>query len=166
MRLSVSNPSCVIAPARRSEDLDAIVTLFRAYAASLPIDLGYQGFEAELSSLPGKYAPPAGELLLARGHDGQIHGCIAFRALDAPGRCEMKRLYVAESGRGMGIGSALVDAAVDRARQNGYRTMVLDTLPSMESAIRLYLSRDFVPIDAYYETPVAGTIFFEKQLAD
>lgn len=166
MSLSAPSQSCVIAPARSPAELEAIATLFRAYAASLPIDLGYQGFEAELSSLPGKYTPPAGELLLARGHDGQIHGCIAFRALGTSGRCEMKRLYVAESGRGMGIGSALVDAAIDRARQSGYRTMVLDTLPTMESALRLYRSRGFIPIDAYYETPVTGTLFFEKRLGD
>src|SRR5690606_39490749 len=80
---------------------------------ALPI---YQGFEAELSSLPGKYAPPAGELLLARGHNSHIHGCIAFRALDTSGRCEMKRLYVAESGQ---IGRASCRERVERSEDAG-----------------------------------------------
>ena len=160
----MSEPSYTIRQARSASDLEAIATMFRAYAASLPIDLGYQGFEAELSTLPGKYAPPTGELLLALGQEREALGCIAFRPLDMAGYCEMKRLYVAEKGRGMRLGSALVDAAVDQARRRGYRAMVLDTLPSMESAIRLYRSRGFLPVDAYYQTPVAGTIFLEKSL--
>ncbi len=38
-------------------DLPAIAQLFRAYAASLPIDLGYQGFDGELASLPRQVRP-------------------------------------------------------------------------------------------------------------
>jgi ribosomal protein S18 acetylase RimI-like enzyme len=158
-------PSFAIGPARTTGDLDAIRTLFRAYAASLDIDLCFQGFEDELAGLPGKYASPSGALLLARDHEGKALGCIAFRPLPTPGLCEMKRLYVTEDGRGMGLGSALVDAAIGHARQGGYGGMVLDTLPSMKAAIGLYHSRGFVPIDAYYETPIDGTIFLQKILA-
>ena len=49
-----------LAPAHSPADLDAIRVLFRAYAASLPVDLGYQGFEDELAGLPGAYVPPQG----------------------------------------------------------------------------------------------------------
>jgi hypothetical protein len=44
-------------------NLAATVGLFRAYAASLDVDLSYQNFEAEVAAMPSKYAPPAGELL-------------------------------------------------------------------------------------------------------
>lgn len=55
-----------IAVARFPTDLPAITQLFRAYAASLPIDLGYQGFDGELAALPGKYAPRAGNAITLR----------------------------------------------------------------------------------------------------
>jgi putative acetyltransferase len=43
----------MITPASLPTDLPAITQLFRAYAASLPIDLGYQGFDGELAALQG-----------------------------------------------------------------------------------------------------------------
>jgi hypothetical protein len=89
----------VIAIANLPTDFPALTQLFRAYAASLPIDLGYQGFDDELASLPGKYAPPEGALLIARDAEGAALGCVAMRPLE-PGVCEMKRLSVALEGRG------------------------------------------------------------------
>jgi hypothetical protein len=77
-----------IAPLAGPGDLAAVRALFGAYAASIGVDLGYQGFEAELAGLPGKYAPPAGALLLARGAGGAAIGCVALRPLDG-GACEM-----------------------------------------------------------------------------
>ena len=45
-----------VSPASFPTDLPAITQLFRVYAASLPIDLGYQGFDGELASLPGTHS--------------------------------------------------------------------------------------------------------------
>ncbi len=154
-----------IAPARTPEDFAAAAALFTAYAGSLAIDLAYQDFDAELAAIPGKYAPPAGALLLARARHGTPLGCVALRPL-APGICEMKRLYVAPAGRGLGLGRALVDAVLASARGIGYREMRLDTLPEMTAAIRLYRAAGFAPIPAYYPTPIAGTLFFARSLAD
>lgn len=145
-------------------DIAAVAALFRAYAASLPVDLAYQDFAAELAGLPGKYAPPAGALLLARGAARAPLGCVALRPMDAPGRCEMKRLYVSPAGRGLGLGRALVEAIFDEARRLGHREICLDTLPSMTEAIALYARLGFAPIAPYYDTPVAGTHFLARAL--
>lgn len=117
-------------------DLPTITRLFRAYAASLPIDLGYQGFDGELASLPGKYASPAGALLIARDAFGVALGCVAMRPLDEPGVCEMKRLYVAPAGRGQGLGKQLALAIIEAARAAGHREMRLDTLAHMHTRKR------------------------------
>ena len=152
-----------IAPASLPTDLPALTSLFRAYAASLPIDLGYQGFDGELASLPGKYAPPAGALLIARDAAGVALGCVAMRPLEAE-ICEMKRLYVAPAGRGQGLGKALTLALIEAARVSGYREMRLDTLPSMADAQKLYRALGFVEIGAYYDTPIEGTVFMSLGL--
>ncbi|PZO53170.1 MAG: GNAT family N-acetyltransferase [Alphaproteobacteria bacterium] len=144
-------------------DLPAITQLFRAYAASLPIDLGYQGFDGELQSLPGKYAPPHGALLIARDADGAALGCVAMRPLE-DGVCEMKRLYVAPEGRGQGLGKQLAHAIIEAARAAGYREMRLDTLNSMHDAQTLYRALGFVEIGAYYDTPIEGTVFMSLAL--
>lgn len=148
-----------IAEATTPDDLAAIRDLFVAYAAGLPVDLAYQGFAAELAGLPGAYGPPAGALLLARDAAGAALGCVALRPLDPAGLCEMKRLSVAPSARGTGLGRALALAAIAAARDRGYREMRLDSLPSMTTAVALYRSLGFRVIAPYYPTPVAGTVF-------
>ncbi len=145
------------------DDLDAVVALFREYAGSLDIDLSFQDFEEEIESLPGSYAPPKGSLLLAE-IDGKPVGCVAVRALHATNFCEMKRLYVQGPARAAGAGRALAEAAVAEARRMHYDGMRLDTLSTMQAALTLYRSLGFKEIAAYYETPIANTVFMHKDL--
>ena len=156
---------CHIAPVETPADLAAAIALFRAYAAALDVDLAYQDFEGELAAMPGKYAPPAGALLLARDADGRAVGCVGLRPLAVPECCEMKRLFVSPSGRGGSVGRGLVNAVIAVAERIGYREMRLDTLPSMTGAQALYRKLGFESIDPYYETPVPGTIFMRWRLA-
>ena len=132
--------------------------MFREYFAWLGPDGWFMDPEAELAALPGGYDA----ILLAR--DGEeIVGCIALRPLEA-GVCEMKRLYVRPSGRGSGAGRALVEASIARARELGYASMRLDTLPRMGAARSLYTSLGFRPIERYNDNPIEGVLFFELPL--
>ena len=155
-----------IAPVRTTEELEAIVNLFRTYAESLGVDLTFQDFENEMATIPGKYAPPTGELLLARNNQGEPIGCVALRALGPSdsGCCEMKRLYISPAVRG--FGRALITGILDIARTLGYKEIKLDTLPSMEAAIGLYKKAGFVETEAYYDTPLAETIFLACSLGN
>jgi ribosomal protein S18 acetylase RimI-like enzyme len=151
-----------IVEAEGSEDLALVRRLFVEYAASLEVDLAFQGFTEELEGLPGAYARPAGGLLL--GFDGdEPAGCVAFRPLE-PGVSEMKRLYVRPSARGAGWGRRLAERVVSEARAAGYELMRLDTLPSMRAALGLYAGMGFREIPAYRHNPVAGTRFLELDL--
>jgi ribosomal protein S18 acetylase RimI-like enzyme len=147
----------------RTDDVRAVSCLFEGYAASLPIDLGYQDFAAELAGLPGKYAEPKGALLLARDEAGAPLGCIALRPLDER-VCEMKRLFLLPEARGMGLGRALAEAVIAAARDRGYRELRLDTLPSMTSAIALYEGLGFERIAPYYAPTPPGTVFMALAL--
>src|SRR4051812_42658092 len=109
-------------------DVEAARALFAEYAASVGVDLGFQGFDEELATLPAGYVPPTGALLLAEA-GGEIVGCVAVRALDGD-TSELKRLYVRPAGRGAGLGRTLTEEAIDAAGRLGYRRMRLDTLPA------------------------------------
>ena len=160
----MSSPAFTIAPARNEHDYNDAVRLFGAYAGTLGVDLSFQNFEEELEDMPGEYAPPKGELLLARVADGEAIGCVALRPLDIPGCCEMKRLYVMRKGRQLGAGKALVEAILEVAVEKGYTEMRLDTLPSMAAALTLYAEFGFEQIKPYYASPIPGAVFLAKKL--
>ena len=61
----MDNPAIAIRPARFPDDLDTVVAIFQEYVRSPQADLGFQDYEAEFAALPGKYAAPDGQVLLA-----------------------------------------------------------------------------------------------------
>jgi len=151
-----------IKPAHFPEDLSTVQRIFREYAEDLGFDLGFQDFEQELISLPGKYASPKGCLLLA-WHEHEVVGCVAFRPIDDQ-TCEMKRLYVKSGLRSLNLGKQLVECLCNEARAQGYRKMFLDTLPSMQAAINIYASFGFKPVDPYVFNPIEGAMFLGVEL--
>ncbi len=143
-------------------DLAVVRELFEEYGRTLGIDLSFQGFDDELATLPGKYAPPHGTVIIARA-DGKPCGCAALRRIDER-TCEMKRLYVRPESRGLRVGGELVLRIIEAAQARGYETMRLDTLPSMKSAVSLYRSFGFQEIEPYIFNPIPGALFMEKRL--
>jgi ribosomal protein S18 acetylase RimI-like enzyme len=171
-----------IESARIPADVHVIRGLFREYADWLGEDLCFQGFEKELETLPGKYARPHGDILLAwkdraariggnvreeseEGADGAvILGCAAYRPFEKR-VCEMKRLWVRPDARHVGLGRALVMEIERRAAADGYSAIVLDTLGRMVPALRLYLSLGYLSIPAYYHNPIPGAVYLSKTLS-
>ncbi|HEV7490177.1 MAG TPA: GNAT family N-acetyltransferase [Rhodanobacteraceae bacterium] len=151
-----------IAPAG-PRDIPDIARLFRAYETHIGVDLSYQDFATEVSTLPGKYAPPRGQLLIAHDRNRSAIGCVALRPMDERGCCEMKRLFVAPEGRGFGLGRALAEAIIGEGTRLGYTEIRLDTLPSMLDAIGLYRKLGFSSIEPYYPAR-EGTIFMARRL--
>jgi putative acetyltransferase len=136
--------------------------LVEEYAASLPVDLSFQNFARELDHLAVEYAAPDGAFLLA-GEHGAYLGCAGLRKFDS-GTGEIKRLYVTPAAQGRGAGRMLAEGIVAAAREIGYSSLLLDTLPSMQSAQRLYEDLGFRRIEAYRFNPVAGTVFLRLLL--
>jgi putative acetyltransferase len=153
----------VLTEAVGAADFEAARVLFREYAAGLDFDLCFQGFEAELDSLPEMYGAPKGCLFLARA-DERLVGCGALRRLGAGEACEMKRLYVRAEARGTGLGRALAETLIAKGRSLGYAVMRLDTLAHMTAARRLYRSLGFVEIAAYYDNPLPNVAYMELDL--
>lgn len=156
----------VIRPARSATDMAAVAVLMTAYVKWLDIDLTFQDFETEMRSLPGKYSPPRGEILLAFDGHGTAIGCVALRPIPDNARCcEMKRLYVIPAGRGTGVGKELIRCILETAGALDYDEMILDSLPRMTRAIDLYKSCGFREIGKYYDTPIPDTIFLGRKIS-
>jgi ribosomal protein S18 acetylase RimI-like enzyme len=155
-------PRLRIAEARWPRDRALVEGLFRDYVASLDADISFQDVTSELAGLPGKYARPSGVVLIAWIGE-EAAGAVAYRPVE-PGICEMKRLYVRPEFRGRDIGRTLAERLIEEARAAGYRTMVLDTLASMDAALTLYRALGFTPIPAYYDNPLPGATYLGLEL--
>lgn len=124
--------------------------------------LKLQNYEEEIRHLEKKYGRPKGRLYLAY-QEGQLAGCIGLRKIDEE-NCEMKRLYVRPSFRGSRIGSRLVEKILEDARTIGYRHMLLDTLPFLKSAVRMYRRYGFYEISRYNDNPIDSSIYLRLDL--
>lgn len=144
------------------EELNEVKKVFIEYAEFLQVDLCFQGFEQELQTLHKVYNPPQGCIILAK-EDNEVLGCIALKPI-GEGVCEMKRLYVKPQTRGTGLGRKLVVELIRFAKESGYNTMKLDTLTTLESAIKLYRSMGFVTTNAYVYNPLDEVLYFELSL--
>ena len=140
-------------------DIAIVRELFREYADSLGVDLGFQDFDKEVATLPGDYDP-----ILVAHWNGEVAGCVALHPIDTI-VCEVKRLYVRPEFRGHAIGRSLAERIMAVAREKGFKKMRLDTLPMMAEAQKLYQSLGFIEIPPYRFNPVPGSKFMEVQLS-
>jgi ribosomal protein S18 acetylase RimI-like enzyme len=144
-------------------DIMAVRNLFQQYADSLNFELDFQDFREELATLPGKYVPPLGSILLAKDN-GETVGCVAVRPLGEE-ICEMKRLYVKPAHRSKKVGRELAVAIIEEAKRLGYKAMRLDTVVAMKEASALYRALGFQQIEPYCYNPLPGAMYFELKLA-
>lgn len=154
---------------RTPEQLAAAKALFIEYGRVINdvagCSLQFQGFDKELDTLPGLYAPPRGRIYLAVIDNAPL-GCAALRPLDRLGADvgEVKRMYVQPAARGLGLGHALIGRLVSDARQIGYRTLKLDTSTSMHAAQHVYAAAGFVSCERYNDDPMDDTAWYECRL--
>ncbi len=152
-----------IFPAKTDKDFEVAKKLLVEYVDSLGFDLSFQDFEQELAELSSHFVTPEACLLLAI-YESQTVGCVAIKSFDN-GICEMKRLYVKPSFRGLGIGRALAETIIKQAQKVGYDCMRLDMVLPRDPARSLYLSLGFTDIEPYRYNPMERAVFMELKLA-
>ena len=108
----------------------------------------------------------ADAVFLVARRDGEALGSIAYRLI-APGHAEMKRLFVRDNARGMGLGRRLLEALEDAARRQGIARISLETGVKQGEAISLYRAsgyQDCLPFATYQHDPLS--LFMTKPLVE
>lgn len=124
--------------------------------------LGLQNYDHEIENLEEKYGLSYGRLYLAY-FDGTIAGCIGLRKIDND-NCELKRLYVKPQFRGKKIAGFLVKHIIAEAKEIGYKHILLDTLPFLETAINMYKKYGFYQIESYNNSPMENLVYLKYDL--
>lgn len=152
----------VLVDGSRIEDLDLAREMFLEYQRELGIDLCFQSFEEELATLPGRYGPPAGCLVLVYW-DGDLAACGALRPLQT-GICELKRIYVRPDFRRKGIAKQISERLIEFGRQQGYKICRLDTLKRLVGAVEMYEGLGFAETHPYNFNPEPDIVYMELPL--
>ncbi len=156
--------------AKSTDDFSAAKALILEYVAWLgeaggpevKAVLASQNFDKEMETLPITYGYPDGALFLVMVNDDVV-GVAGIKRFNAS-ECEVKRMFVREQARGMGIGKLLITACIETAKKLKYEMIKLDSADFMLSAIKLYTDHGFVEIEAYRENTHKGAKYFELDL--
>ena len=121
------------------------------------------GFDPGLtiSAHPKELSPPSGLLILGR-LQGRPVGCGALK-FHKRQPAELKRMWIAESARGLGVGRRLLAELERHARKAGVKILRLETNRALNEAIHLYRRSGYVEVEAFNAEPYAHH-WFEKQL--
>jgi putative acetyltransferase len=143
-------------------DFSFAIQITRDYISWLNMDLSFQDIDKEFSNFPSMYGPPQG-LFLVAWSEGVPAGGVGLRVFSAS-ICEMKRLFVYDRFKHLGVGSRLCTRLIEEAKGLGYQKMRLDTLGHMQAAIRLYKELGFKEIEPYRFNPDPTTRYMELDL--
>ncbi len=157
-----------IRAAKIPSDRELLRSLLREYVFHLNDSLGsehicWKDVEKELAALPSLYQVLLIAFVVDDEGSERAAGCVFLKSIE--GGCEMKRMWVRPQFQGLGIGRKLAEALIEEARQHGYKTMYLDTVPAtMKAAHHLYSILGFVPVERYNANPVPDVAFFRRDL--
>jgi DNA-binding MarR family transcriptional regulator/GNAT superfamily N-acetyltransferase len=110
---------------------------------------------------PHELRPPAGEMVVVYLRDEPV-GCGALKHFDSA-VTDIKRMWLAESARGLGLGRRLLETLERRAAEAGARTVRLETSALLDEAIGLYRSAGYREVPAFNDEPFAHH-WFAKSL--
>ena len=158
----MKKPSIEIKLAKNFNDFMDAKTIILEYVDWLGMDLSFQNFDNEINNLAEMYCEPNGGLILASVNSKTV-GVVGIRKFENKD-CELKRMFVKEDFRNLGIGRLLLENAIELAKKLNYDTIKLDTSDIMKPAIKLYTDNGFKELPAYRYNPHESAKFFELKL--
>ncbi len=137
--------------AETQEQFRTAQAIVAAYSEYLGIDLSFQNFAGEMAEFSKMYGLPSGSMIMLEV-DGSIVGSVGLRRF-SEGVAEMKRMFILPQYQGNGFGNSLIGSFVERARELGYKSIKLDTIPRLDKAFNLYRKFGFQLVEPYRFNP-------------
>lgn len=129
------------------DDVPEVLGLVTDVLAEFGLEFGKgAATDEELRHLPASYAAKGGAFWIAR-RDGELLGTCGIAPVE-PTIYELRKMYLQPASRGLGLGTRLLELAIDFARSRGATHVVLDTIEQMSRAIAFYEAHGFMRDDA------------------
>jgi putative acetyltransferase len=148
--------------ARTAREFERFRELAVEYEESLDPDLRHGNFAGELAVLPERYAEPNAAFVACV--DAKPAGCVALCELNGSTGV-VKKLYVRQDYRNLGVARSLMTTLIDLARRRRYAQLVLDTdRERLSAAYALYLAIGFEECEPYGSVDYACPTFMRLSL--
>ncbi len=125
------------------EDAPGVISVIAAAYDGLGYSMDFDHFDSDLADIPGRYQDAGGAFWVLE-HGGIVAGCVGV-SVEGPERCELHRLYLSPSMRGLGWGGKLIDTALSWCRDAGCREVFLWSDIRFETAREVYVRKGFTP---------------------
>jgi len=129
-----------------NKDAPEIARLIETVLCEYGLTFDPEQTDADLDDIEACYLARGGIFEVVEDDDGAIIGSVGLYPLSATD-CELRKMYLARSARGQGLGKALIERMIEQAREQGYGRMVLETSSRLTLAIALYRQYGFTPYE-------------------
>ncbi len=148
----------VVIRSATNRDFDRIVSLVTDVLSEFGLQPEFETSESDLLDIEATYLQTGGFFNVVEDNDNHLLGTFALRAIER-NNCKLRKMYLARHARGIGLGRRMLNCAIAHARRMGFKTMILETMPVMKDAVRLYTTRGFKPIKYQPESPRCELVF-------
>lgn len=125
-----------------NRDCEDIARLVFDVLKEYDLKLAPASTDADIKDIESSYFKRGGAFLVLVEKDGSIIGAYGLYPIEKH-TCELRKMYLHKAYRGKGVGKLLLEDALSRARQLGFKKMVLETASVLKEAIALYKSYGF-----------------------
>lgn len=132
-----------------NQDQDRIVTLVNSVLSEYGLRLDPEGTDADLNDIENNYLKSGGVFEVIEDGEGKLLGTAGLFPLNQE-TCELRKMYFVSQLRGKGMGKRMLERMTARARELGFKRVVLETAGVLKDAIRLYTRFGFVPIESQH----------------
>jgi putative acetyltransferase len=143
----------------KPSDCKAIEALVFGVLADYGLQGDPEGTDRDLADLDGAYLKSGGAFDVLIDVAGEVVGTVGLARISAT-TCELRKMYLASSARGQGEGRRLLQHALARAKQLGFRRVELETASVLREAIALYVAHGFKPFTPAHLSPRCDCAYF------
>lgn len=129
-------------------DRDAAASVIRVSLKEYGLGWEPDGADSDAVFVEKAYGDNRAEFWVIEQENGQLVGTAALRPAErSPAKiAEIRKMYLAKSARGKGLGGFLLAALEERAKQLGYATSLVETASVLSEAVSLYTKRQYIPV--------------------
>ena len=128
-----------------NSDCQRVVALVSSVLAEYGLQFDPQTTDRDLKDLEANYLGRGGAFEVIEDQKLNLIGSVGLYPVDET-TCELRKMYFVPEARGLGLGNYILKRAIDRAKELGFKRMVLETSSRLEAANRLYAKFGFTPM--------------------